>query len=98
MLTLIDEYTRQCLAVYPAWSIRVNDVIEMVPAAMKNYVRPANLRSDNGPELIAYASRDWLADLNVKTIYISPGYPWKQAHIHSFHDKFRDECLYREFF
>ena len=98
MLTLIDEYTRQCLAVYPAWSIRANDVIELVTDAMKNYGQPEHLRSDNAPEFIAYAIKDWLEDLNVKTIYISPGSPWEQSHIESFHDKFRDECLNRELF
>ena len=98
MLTLIDEYTRQCLAIYPAWSIRANDVIEVVTDGMKNYGQPEHLRSDNGPEFIAYAIKDWLADRNVKTIYISPGSPWEQAHIESFHDKFRDECLNSEFF
>jgi len=98
MLTLIDEYTRQCLAIYPAWSIRANHVIEVVTDAIKNYGQPEHLRSDNGPEFIAYAIKDWLADLNVKTIYISPGSPWEQAHIESFHDKFVDECLNRELF
>jgi putative transposase len=98
MLTLIDEFTRQCLAIYPAWSIRANDVIKVVTDAMKNYGQPEHLRSDNGPEFIAYAIKDWLEDLNVKTIYISPGSPWEQAHIESFHDKFRDECLNRELF
>ena len=91
MLTLIYGYTRQCLAIYPAWSMRANDVIEVVTAAMKNYGQPEHLRSDNGPEFIAYAIKDWLEDLNIKTIYISPGSPWEQAHIESFQDKFRDE-------
>ena len=98
VLTLIDEYTGQCLAIYPAWSIRSYDVIEVVTDAMKNYGQPEHLRSYNGPEFIAYAIKDWLVDLNVKTIYISPGSPWEQAHTESFHNKFRDECLYREFF
>ena len=53
MLTLIDEFTRQCLAIYPAWSIRANDVIKVVTDAMKNYGQPEHLRSDNGPEFIA---------------------------------------------
>lgn len=98
MLTLIDEYTRQCLAIHPAWSIRAKDVIDVVTQAMKSYGQPEHLRSDNGPEFIAYAIKDWLADLNIRTIYITPGSPWEQAHIESFHDKFRDECLNRELF
>lgn len=98
MLTLIDEYTRQCLAIYPAWSIRAKDVIEVVTQAMLHHGQPEHLRSDNGPEFIAYAIKDWLADLSIRTIYITPGSPWEQAHIECFHDKFRDECLNRELF
>lgn len=98
MLTLIDEYTRQCLAIHPAWSIRAVDVIEVVQRAMKKYGQPEHLRSDNGPEFIAYAIGDWLKDLSIRTIYITPGSPWEQAYIESFHDKFRDECLNRELF
>ena len=57
---------------------------------------PAHLRSDNGPEFIAYAIQDWLKAKQVKTIYITPGSPWENACIESFHDKLRDECLNRE--
>ena len=55
-----DEYTRQCLAIYPTWYIRANDVIEVVTDAMKNYFQPEYFRSDNRPEFIAYANKDWL--------------------------------------
>jgi putative transposase len=98
MLTLIDEYTRQCLAVHVAWSIRAVDVITVVEAAMERYGVPEHLRSDNGPEFIAYAIQDWLKQRQVKAIYIKPGSPWENGHIESFHDKFRDECLNREIF
>ena len=98
MLTLIDEYTRQCLAVHVAWSIRAVDVITVVEAAMVRYGVPEQLRSDNGPEFIAYAIQDWLKANEVKAIYIKPGSPWENGHIESFHDKFRDECLNREIF
>jgi putative transposase len=98
MLTLIDEYTRQSLAVHVAWSIRAVDVITVVEAAMERYGVPEHLRSDNGPEFIAYAIQDWLKDKQVKAIYIKPGSPWENGHIESFHDKFRDECLNREIF
>jgi putative transposase len=97
-LTLIDEYTRQCLAVHVAWSIRAVDVITVVEAAMERYGVPEHLRSDNGPEFIAYAIQDWLKQRQVKAIYIKPGSPWENGHIESFHDKFRDECLNREIF
>jgi putative transposase len=98
MLTLIDEYTRQCLAVHVAWSIRAVDAITVVEAAMERYGVPEHLRSDNGPEFIAYAIADWLKGKQVKAIYIKPGSPWENGHIESFHDKFRDECLNREIF
>lgn len=98
VLTLIDEHTRECLAVHVDWSIRAADVITVVEAAMARYGVPEHLRSDNGPEFIAYAIQDWLKGKNVKTIYITPGSPWENAYIESFHDKLRDECLNREIF
>jgi transposase InsO family protein len=98
ILTLIDEYTRECLATHAAWSIRAVDVITVVEAAMGRYGAPEHIRSDNGPEFIAYAIQDWLAEQQVKTLYITPGSPWENGHIESFHDKFRDECLNRELF
>ena len=98
ILTLLDEHTRRCLAVHVAWSIRAVDVITVVEAAMERYGVPQHLRSDNGPEFIAYAIQDWLQEKQVKAIYIKPGSPWENGHIESFHDKFRDECLNREIF
>jgi putative transposase len=98
VLTLIDEHTRECLAAHVDWSIRAVDVITIVEAAMARYGVPTHLRSDNGPEFIAYAIQDWLREKNVKTIYITPGSPWENAYIESFHDKLRDECLNREIF
>jgi transposase InsO family protein len=98
ILTLIDEYTRECLATHAAWSIRAVDVITVVEAAIERYGAPEHIRSDNGPEFIAYAIQDWLSDQGVKTLYITPGSPWENGHIESFHDKFRDECLNRELF
>lgn len=98
VLTLIDEHTRECLAAHVDWSIRAVDVITVVEAAMARYGVPSHLRSDNGPEFIAYAIQDWLRDKNVKTLYITPGSPWENAYIESFHDKLRDECLNREIF
>jgi putative transposase len=97
-LTLIDEHTRECLAVHVDWSIRAVDVITVVEAAMARYGASSHLRSDNVPEFIAYAIQDWLREKAVKTIYITPGSPWENAYIESFHDKLRDECLNREIF
>ena len=98
ILTLIDEHSRQCLATHAGWSIRAVDVITVVEAAFARYGRPKHLRSDNGPEFIAYAIQDWLAASAVKTLYITPGSPWENGHIESFHDKLRGECLNRELF
>ena len=98
VLTLIDEYTRECLVVHVNWSVRAVDVINVVRAAMGCYGVPTHLRSDNGPEFIAAAIQDWLKATGVKTIYITPGSPWENAYIESFHDKLRDECLNREIF
>lgn len=98
VLTLIDEHTRECLVAYVAWSIRAVDVIAAVERAIARYGVPEHLRSDNGPEFIAYTIQDWLKEKKVKTIYITPGSPWENAYIESFHDKLRDECLNREIF
>lgn len=98
ILTLIDEHTRECLATHAAWSIRAVDVIGVVEAAIARYGAPEHIRSDNGPEFIAYAIQDWLAAQSIKSIYIKPGSPWENGHIESFHDKLRDECLNRELF
>lgn len=98
ILTLIDEHTRECLAVYVGWSIRAVDVIGVIARAIAQYGLPEHIRSDNGPEFIAYAVQDWLREQTIKVIYITPGSPWENGHIESFHDKFRDECLNRELF
>jgi transposase InsO family protein len=98
VLTLIDEYTRECLAMRVAWSIRAVDVLASLEEAIALYGAPAHIRSDNGPEFIAYAIQDWLEQKSIKAIYIKPGSPWENGHIESFHDKFRDELLNREVF
>ena len=98
ILTLLHEHTRQCLAIHPAWSIRAVDVMTVVEAAIARYGVPEHLRSDNGPEFIAYCIQDWLKAQEIKTLYIKPGSPWENGHIESFHDKLRDECLNRELF
>ena len=98
ILTLIDEHTRECLATHAGWSIRAVDVITVIEAAIEHFGAPNHIRSDNGPEFIAYAIQDWLKDLEIEILYIKPGSPWEQAYIESFHDKLRDELLNREIF
>lgn len=98
ILTLIDECTRQCLALHAGWTIRATDAMAVIAEAMATYGVPAHLRSDNGPEFIAYQLQDWLKAKQINTLYITPGSPWEQAWIESFHDKLRDELLNREWF
>ncbi len=80
------------------WSILAGDGITVVEAAMGRYGLPTHLRIDNWTEFIAYAIKDWVRDKNVKTIYITPGAPWENAYIESFHDKLWDEYLNRKIF
>ena len=94
----LDEHTRECLATHAAWSIRAADVITVLESAIARYGALGNIRSDNGPEFIAYAIQDWLEKAEIKAIYIKPGSPWENGHIESFHDKLRDERLNREIF
>ncbi|MEI6340114.1 MAG: IS3 family transposase [Verrucomicrobiota bacterium] len=98
ILTLLDEHTRECLATHAAWSIRAADVITVLESAIARYGAPGNIRSDKGPEFVAYAIQDWLEKAEIKAIYIKPGGPWENGHIESFHDKLRDERLNREIF
>jgi len=98
ILTILDEFTRQWVGFRVAHSIRAVDVIETLQEVIKQYGPPEHIRSDNGPEFIAYAVQDWLKEKAIKTIYIQPGSPWENGYIESFHDKIRDECLNRELF
>lgn len=98
ILTLIDEHTRECLATHVAWSIRAVDVLGVLEDAMRKHGTPQHVRSDNGPEFVAYAIQDWMEQHQIKTLYIKPGSPWENGYIESFHDKLRDECLNREVF
>jgi transposase InsO family protein len=94
ILTLIDEFTRECLAMHIAWSIRAVDVITVIEGAIERYGTAGHMRSDNGPEFIAYAIQGWLKGNQIRAIYIEPGAPWENGHIESFHDKLRDECCH----
>ena len=98
MLSVIDEYTRQCHSLRPRSSYRAENVIEVLEELIEEHGAPRCIRSDNGPEFIAYKIQDWLADYEIKTHYITPGSPWEQGYVESFHDKLRDEFLNRELF
>jgi transposase InsO family protein len=73
MLTLIDEFTRECLALHIAWSIRAVDVMTVIVGAIERYGVPEHIWSDNGPEFIAYAIQDWLTENRIKAIYYRAG-------------------------
>jgi putative transposase len=98
MLTLIDEYTRECLAILVARRITSEDVIEQLYNLFVFRGVPEHIRSDNGPEFTAKAVRSWLAEMNVKNLFIEPGSPWENGYIESFNGKLRDELLNREIF
>ena len=98
LLTVIDEYSRECLAIRAGRSIRSSDVIETLTGLMTTRGVPGHIRSDNGPEFTARAIRQWLADVGAKTLYIEPGSPWENGYIESFNGKLRDELLDREIF
>jgi transposase InsO family protein len=98
MLTLIDEYTRECLAVDVARSLKSDDVLERLAWLFVTRGVPKHIRSDNGPEFTAKVVRDWLAKVGVKTLFIEPGSPWENGYCESFNGKLRDELLAREVF
>ena len=97
-MTLIDEYTRECLALKVARRINSFGVIETLADAMLEKGVPEHVRCDNGPEMIARALREWLAGLGTKPLYIEPGSPWENGYCESFNGKLQDECLKREIF
>ena len=93
MLTLIDEYTRKCLALRVARRLNSYDLIETLADLMLLQGIPEHIRSDNGPEFIAGKLRKWLSAVGAKTLYIEPGSPWENGYCESFNGKLRDECL-----
>jgi putative transposase len=98
LLTLIDEFTRECLAIRVARRINRFGVIETLAEVMFMRGVPEHIRSDNGPEMTARIVRKWLAQIGAKTIYIEPGSPWENGYCESFNGKLRDELLNGEIF
>ena len=98
MLTLIDEYTRESLAIRVARRLGRYQVIETLADVMLFRGIPEHIRSDNGPEFVAKEVRQWLAKLGTATLYIEPGSPWENGYCESFNGKLRDECLNGEIF
>jgi len=98
LLTLIDEYTRECLAIRVARRLGSQEVIETLADVMLVRGIPEYLRSDNGPEFVARELRKWLANLGPGTWSIEPGSPWANGAWESFNGKLREECLHGEIF
>ena len=98
MLTLIDEYTRECLAIHVDRRVTFTDVIDVLSELFIERGVPEHLRSDNGPEFCSKAVRKWLGDLGVGALFIEPGSPWENGYNESFNGKLRDEVLDREIF
>ena len=98
LLTVLDEFTRECLAIPVARHLTRMDVVECLAELFVTRGVPEHIRSDNGPEFTAKAVRHWLQRLGVKTVYIAPGSPWENGYIESFNGKLRDEVLNREVF
>jgi transposase InsO family protein len=98
VLTLMDEFTRQCLALRVARRLNRYDLIETLADVMLIHGVPEHIRSDHGPEFVAQKLRNWLSAVGAKTLYIEPGSPWENGTCESFNGKFRDECLNGEIF
>jgi putative transposase len=97
-LTIVDEFSKECLAIDVAGSIRSNRVIEVLSKLVSVHGAPKHLRSDNGPEFVSRSILKWLTQANIDTAHIDPGKPWQNGLNESFNGKFRDECLSMEWF
>lgn len=98
MLVVIDEYTRQALAIHCARSIRGENVVAVLTSLFATRGVPQHIRSDNGPEFVADAVQRFLKTAGAATLYIKPGSPWENGYCESFNGKLRDELLDRELF
>jgi putative transposase len=98
MLNVIDEFTRECLAMVPARRFHASDVIDVLSELFIEHGPPEYIRSDNGPEFAAKAVRGWLGRLGVRTLFIEPGSPWENGYIEAFNARLRDELLNGEIF
>ena len=96
ILSILDEYSRECLVLHVARQLTAADLVEVMERLVAQRGAPAHLRSDNGSEFVACTLQSWLADRQIKTLYIEPGSPWQNGHVESFHGSLRDECLDRE--
>ena len=98
MLTVIDEYSRECLAIVVERRLQSDDVLSCITELFVKHGPPEHIRSDNGSEFTARVVRQWLKRLGVQTLFIEPGSPWENGYNESFNGKFRDELLNGEIF
>ena len=96
MLTILDEYTRECHVLWAERALKPADVLCWLQKAVAQHGAQEFLRSDNGSEFIAKIVQRWRKENRIKTIYNEPGSPWQNGFVESFHGRFRDECLNRE--
>lgn len=92
-LTVIDEWTRECLAIDVAGSLRARRVVDVLARLVSVHGAPAYLRSDNGPEFVSRALVRWVTDERIETAFIDPGKPWQNGMDESYNGRFREECL-----
>lgn len=97
-LTMVDEFTRECLALDMRRSFKGNDVVDVLSQLMGERGIPKHIRSDNGSEFIAKEVKEWLEKLHVEALYIAPGAPWQNGYIESFNSRVRDEFLEMNYF
>jgi len=98
MLVVIDEFTRESLAIEVAWSFTAHRVVEVLQYLFGVRGAPEHIRSDNGPEFVAQAVTRWLDQAAVQTLFVAKGSPWENGYVESFNSRFRDELLDRELF
>jgi putative transposase len=98
MLNVIDEFTHECLAIRVARKLKAIDVIDVLSDLFIQRGIPGHIRSDNGPEFVAKAVREWITAVGAKTAYIEPGSPWENGYVESFNARLRDELLDGEIF
>jgi putative transposase len=97
-LSVVDEYTRECVVLEVRRSLTAPAVIDLLRAAVGERGWPRHIRSDNGPEFITDAIREWLGPSGVRTLYVAPGDPWENGYVESFPSRVRDERLDAELF
>ena len=98
MLVVVDEYTRECLAIHVRFGLCSLDVKEVLQKVIRRRGKPRFIRSDNGSEFIAAYVRGWLLSQGIRPLYIDPGSPWQNGYVESLNGKLRDECLNCELF